>query len=170
MTGKNESAIFITNIIGSGSGFASRASDGYGVFIPPSVMKTVMDSVQVGDQVMAVTVPNSSDLDKKLPLMAVSLSLPIDLPQSEVKNDLGSEISMVDRVMNILTDTAYDDRWFTIEDMCAELGMSETRQSYASINSALQFACDMGMCSKVQAYSSSDTKTWFTVEEIKPEE
>lgn len=174
----NEDIIFITNIIASGSAFGQRSSDGDGVFIPPAVFRKLADDTHIGDAVRARMIPNNSDIEGRLPHLAIMLAKPIDKLADQPAEKIAppsrptvkvTDFNLIKRVMDVLNDDEYEDRWFTVEDMCDELGLTDARRNIVTVQSALKFCCNLGKCVMVSAYTETTERVWFTAEKFRPE-
>jgi hypothetical protein len=159
-----ECTAFITNKIQSGSAFATRTSDGAGVFIPPTVTEGV--HFTLGDVMWVKVVPNPSDKGGNLPLLAVRLELPVD---AEQKAKAEKPSALYDTILGILNDDDWEDRMWSVDEMIADAMLLEpTKELRSSVSSILQNMTISGQCSKITATIGSAVRTWYTTEPFRP--
>ena len=160
----SDCTVFITNKIQSGSAFATRTSDGAGVFIPPAVTHGV--SFTLGDVMWVKAIPNPSDKGGNLPLLAIRLELPIDAEQ-EAKVEKPS--ALYDTILGILNDQDWEDRMWSVDELIEDAMMLKpTNELRSSISSILQNMTISGQCSKITATIGSAVRTWYTTEPFRP--
>jgi len=160
--------VFITNKIQSGSAFATRTSDGLGVFIPPAVAKNV--SLTLGDVMWAKTIPNPSDKGGNLPLLAVRIELPVDAEQDEKQAQSEKPSALYDTILGILNDEDWDDRMWSVDEIIEDVMMlpANINELRSSISSILQNMTISGQCNKITATIGSAVRTWYTTEPFRP--
>lgn len=162
--------IFITNIIKSGSAFGKCRSDGTGVFIPALIFSKYGKGCDIGDCVMARMVTNANDVRGELPMLAVTLTAPVDtFDNGAIQVALSDPDDPMEKVADILNDTAYDDRMFSADDMLIELGLPMTAKNIKSVTARLNLLCDQGFCNQISARNGGASRVWYTCEAFRPE-
>lgn len=168
-TAMREELIFITNIIKSGSAFGQCQSDGAGVFIPPPIFAKYGNGRDIGDCMLARMINNANDVRGELPMLAISLTVPMGV----IDQDTGSVTlvgpdTQLATITDILMDDGYDDRWFSVEDMLAELRLDETPMNIKSVKDNLDILCDQGVCAHVTSRIGKLVRHWYTSDMVRP--
>jgi hypothetical protein len=165
-----EEIIFITNTVRSGSTFAKCQSDGTGVYIPAAVFAKYGKGRDIGDAMLAMMIPNLNDPRGELPLLVVSMTTPIgNFDDEQSKATQAATDDQVTKLVSILMDDDYDDRWFSVDDMLVELSLPETKANIKSVKAQLDLLCDQGVCAHITSRLGSAVREWYTSDVIKPE-
>lgn len=169
-TSMREELIFIKNIIQSGCAFGLCQSDGAGVFIPPAIFKKYGSGQGVGDCMMARMVVNANDVRGELPYLALMLTVPFGALNGETgQPEVAAPNIQLDRILEILLDDEYNDRWFSVEDMLVELSLPDTVSNVKIVKEEMNALCNKGVCAHVTSRVGSSVRSWYTADVIKPE-